>query len=94
MNFVTFLIKVIEYPFKILCNLLIYLYKFTLSPLIPNRCIYTPSCSTYMLQSISEFGVVVGIYLGAKRIFRCTPFHKGGIDLVPYNILGDKKWIF
>ena len=94
MKFFTFLGKVIEYPFKLLSYLVIYLYKFLISPLLPKSCIYTPTCSTYTLQAIQEHGFVKGGLLGAKRIVRCTPFHKGGVDLVPVNIKGDKKWIF
>jgi len=47
-----------------------------------------------MLKAIKEFGVFKGVMLGIKRIFRCTPRHNGGIDYVPLNIKGDKKWIF
>ena len=86
--------KIIFFPFKIVCYGLIYFYKFLISPFLPNTCIYYPTCSTYMLQAIREFGVIKGIYLGVKRIFRCTPKHTGGVDLVPLNIKGDKKWVF
>jgi len=47
-----------------------------------------------MLQSIKEWGVIKGIILGTHRIVRCNPLSKGGLDLVPYNLKGDKKWIF
>jgi putative component of membrane protein insertase Oxa1/YidC/SpoIIIJ protein YidD len=47
-----------------------------------------------MLIAIKEHGVIKGIWLGTKRLFRCTPKHTGGVDLVPLNIKGDKKWIF
>lgn len=93
-NFFKQILKVIELPFKYLSYLLIYIYKFLISPLLPKSCIYHPTCSTYTLQSIKEYGVIKGIYMGGKRIMRCTPFHKGGLDLVPLNIKGDKKWIF
>ena len=88
------IIKVIELPFKYLSYLVIYIYKYLISPLLPKSCIYYPTCSTYMLLAIKEFGVVKGGFLGVKRICKCTPFHKGGVDLVPYNLKGDKKWIF
>lgn len=94
MKVLKFLIKIIELPFKFICYLLIYLYKILISPLIPHSCIYYPTCSTYTLLAIKEFGVIKGVYLGGMRILRCTPFHKGKEDFVPYNIKGDKKWIF
>ncbi|MBQ2864067.1 MAG: membrane protein insertion efficiency factor YidD [Clostridia bacterium] len=86
--------KIIFYPVKLLCYGLIYFYKFVISPLLPSTCIYYPTCSSYMLLAIKEHGVFKGIWLGTKRIFRCTPKHTGGLDLVPLNIKGDKKWIF
>jgi putative membrane protein insertion efficiency factor len=76
MKIITFLLKVIELPFKILSYLLIYLYKFFISPLLPNHCIYYPSCSTYSLQAIKEHGVMKGIFLSAKRILRSLLFIK------------------
>ncbi len=87
-------LKIILFPIEVVCYLLIYLYKFLISPILPNTCIYYPTCSTYMLKAIKEFGVFKGVMLGIKRIFRCTPRHNGGIDYVQLNIKGDKKWIF
>lgn len=85
---------ILFYPLRLVCYALIYLYKFLISPLIPKSCIYYPSCSTYMLDAIKEWGIVKGIYLGSRRICRCTPFHKGGVDFVPINIKGGNKWVF
>jgi putative membrane protein insertion efficiency factor len=85
---------VITYPIRLVCYLLLYIYKFLISPLLPKSCIYYPSCSTYMLLAIKEHGVINGIWLGTKRLFRCTPRHNGGLDLVPTNIKGEHKWIF
>ena len=84
---------VITYPIRMVCYLLIYFYKVLISPLLPHSCIYYPSCSTYMLLAIKEHGIK-GIWLGTKRLFRCTPRHNGGLDLVPINIKGEHKWIF
>ncbi|HBP43833.1 MAG TPA: membrane protein insertion efficiency factor YidD [Clostridiales bacterium] len=79
---------------KLIVLLPIYIYKFLISPLLPHTCIYYPSCSNYMIGAIKEFGVFKGVYLGCRRLLRCTPKHTGGLDLVPYNIKGEKKWIF
>jgi uncharacterized protein len=43
-------------------------------------CKYHPSCSEYTKQSIQKHGVF-GLYYGFKRILKCNPFAKGGIDL-------------
>lgn len=69
-------------PQKI-CLYLIRGYKIILSPLAGNQCRYQPTCSEYMKQAIIRFGVVRGIWLGTKRIFRCTPWGSCGHDDVP-----------
>lgn len=46
-------------------------------------CRFYPTCSEYMKQCIEKFGVLKGIKLGTKRILKCHPFGKSGIDLVP-----------
>jgi len=79
-------LKVITAPFRYLCYGLIYTYKYTISKLMPDTCIYSPTCSTYTLIAIKRFGVIRGIAMGIKRIFRCTPRHEGGTDPVPDNI--------
>lgn len=71
----------------------VYFYKYCISPILPDACIYTPSCSTYMIQSIKRFGVFKGVHLGLKRIGRCSPGKKGGIDRVKENIKGEFKWL-
>lgn len=73
---------------------LIVFYKKCISPLLPNVCIYYPSCSSYMLEAIEKHGVIKGIYLGVKRILRCVPWKEGGFDPVPDNPKGDMKWLF
>lgn len=72
---------------------LIQLYQTTLSPdhgwfkkLYPyGYCKFQPTCSCYTHKAISRFGLVKGGWLGAKRIFRCNPWSRPGIDLVPEN---------
>lgn len=46
-------------------------------------CRFIPTCSEYMKIAIERFGVFKGIYLGTKRILRCHPHGKSGIDMVP-----------
>jgi len=58
-------------------------YQYALSSFLGNNCRFTPSCSTYFMQAISEHGCIRGIYLGSKRISKCHPWCSGGIDEVP-----------
>ena len=62
---------------------ILHLYKVVLSPLLPSACRYYPSCSEYMRQAVERYGVARGLWMGAKRLLRCHPFHAGGIDPVP-----------
>jgi putative membrane protein insertion efficiency factor len=43
-------------------------------------CRFYPSCSEYAKQAIEKHGTAWGSWLGAKRILRCHPWNKGGID--------------
>lgn len=48
-----------------------------------NKCKYFPTCSNYAIIVINDFGALKGSFLAIKRILRCNPFSKGGIDLPP-----------
>jgi uncharacterized protein len=60
----------------------IVVYRRVISPLIPPRCKYYPSCSEYAVQAISEFGILRGLVLAGWRLLRCNPFSHGGFDPV------------
>ena len=55
-------------------------YSRVISPLLPARCKYHPSCSAYAVQSIDSFGILRGSVLAAWRLLRCNPFSHGGYD--------------
>lgn len=58
-------------------------YQRYISPLLPDSCIYSPTCSEYALEAIIKYGAVRGSWLALKRILRCNPFCRGGYDPVP-----------
>ena len=47
------------------------------------KCKYIPTCSNYAIMVINDFGAIKGSILAIKRILRCNPKSKGGIDLPP-----------
>jgi putative membrane protein insertion efficiency factor len=58
------------------------LYRRVISPALPQRCKYEPSCSAYAAQAIQEYGILRGLVLGAWRLARCNPWSHGGFDPV------------
>ena len=58
------------------------LYQRILSPIIPARCKYYPSCSEYAAQAIRKQGVMRGLVLAGWRLLRCNPWSLGGVDHV------------
>lgn len=85
--------KIIEFPFKMFFLFFIYIYKFCISPLLPNVCRFYPTCSNYAVMAIKEFGPFKGLVLAIKRILRCNPKSECGFDPLPLNIKGDIKWL-
>ena len=61
-------------------------YRRFVSPLLPPRCRFAPSCSEYALTALAEHGAARGLWLAVKRIARCHPFNPGGYDPVPVRV--------
>lgn len=59
------------------------LYQKYISPGLPARCRYAPTCSQYAVESLEVHGVLKGTLLAVWRLLRCNPFTKGGVDRVP-----------
>lgn len=62
---------------------LIRAYRYLVSPLLGNNCRFHPSCSHYAQEAVAEHGAAKGLWLAARRIGRCHPWHEGGNDPVP-----------
>ncbi len=75
-----FLIKITD---KIIRNIFIFIISFYqkfISPLLPDTCIYYPSCAQYSKEAFQNFGVLKALFLSIKRIIKCNPFFEGGYD--------------
>jgi putative membrane protein insertion efficiency factor len=57
-------------------------YQRAISPALPRRCKYYPSCSEYAVQAIRSYGILRGLVLAAWRLLRCNPWSLGGVDFV------------
>ncbi len=57
-------------------------YKRWVSPMLPSACRFYPTCSEYMMEAVAKYGTIKGVYMGARRLLRCHPFHEGGFDPV------------
>ncbi len=62
-------------------------YRAVISPLYGDVCRYYPSCSSYTLQAIQQYGVLRGSWFGVRRIGRCHPWAAGGVDDVPQRVV-------
>jgi putative membrane protein insertion efficiency factor len=60
-------------------------YRRWISPAMPGSCRFEPTCSAYALEALDTQGAWKGLFLTARRLLKCHPFHPGGYDPVPGN---------
>jgi uncharacterized protein len=60
----------------------IVVYQKLISPAIPRRCKYEPTCSRYAVGAVREYGILKGLVLAGWRLLRCNPWSYGGYDPV------------
>jgi uncharacterized protein len=58
-------------------------YQAFFSVLMPSACKFYPSCSHYAAEAVRVHGARRGSWLALRRVARCHPFTRGGVDLVP-----------
>jgi uncharacterized protein len=63
------------------------LYQRFVSPALPRRCKYEPTCSAYVVSALRSYGAARGLVLGGWRLLRCNPFSHGGYDPVEAQTL-------
>ena len=57
-------------------------YQRFISPALPRRCKYEPTCSAYAVDAVRELGVIRGAVIAGWRLLRCNPWSHGGWDPV------------
>ena len=62
---------------------LIELYRHTISPMRLPTCRFSPTCSQYAVDALTEYGLARGGWLAIMRLLKCGPWHRGGWDPVP-----------
>lgn len=89
----------LQLPLFAVGQLLIFLvrvYQVAIRPWFPASCRYRPGCSTYMIDAITQKGVLLGPLLGLYRLVRCQPLGSYGFDPVeaypPWRIDGRLRW--
>jgi len=64
-------------------------YRYLISPMLPPRCRFAPSCSAYALEALAAHGPIMGTWLAVRRLARCHPFTflggSSGYDPVPQH---------
>lgn len=71
--------QILIFPFIVLIRA----YQLIISPWLGRNCRFSPTCSNYMLEALRTHGLIKGLYLGIKRIFKCHPWGGSGYDPVP-----------
>ena len=62
---------------------LVRLYQILVSPALPPRCRYLPTCSDYAMDALARHGALAGTWLALCRLARCHPWGGSGYDPVP-----------
>ena len=60
----------------------VFAYRKLISPALPRRCKYEPTCSRYAVDAVREYGILRGLVLAGWRLLRCNPWSYGGYDPV------------
>ena len=74
-------------------------YQTFFSALMPSACKFYPSCSKYAATAVQLHGARHGSWLALKRLARCHPFTRGGVEILraiearQYDVLSGRPTI-
>jgi uncharacterized protein len=74
--------KMLAWAARIVLVTPIVVYQRYISPGLPRRCKYEPTCSRYALDAVRDYGILRGLALAGWRLLRCNPWSYGGYDPV------------
>ena len=61
-------------------------YQAFIRPHLIGQCKFRPTCSEYGIACLQHHGLRRGGWLTLRRLARCHPFSRGGMDPVPPSI--------
>ncbi|KQT82732.1 membrane protein insertion efficiency factor YidD [Aurantimonas sp. Leaf443] len=67
------------------------LYQIVFSPFVGGHCRHVPTCSEYAYEAVARHGLPRGAWLTGRRVLRCGPFGKPGLDPVPETLRRDRR---
>jgi putative membrane protein insertion efficiency factor len=70
-------------PLAFVVSLPVRVYRLIFSPWVGHNCRYHPTCSAYAMEALEKHGALRGGWLTLRRLLRCHPWGRGGIDNVP-----------
>jgi putative membrane protein insertion efficiency factor len=70
-------------PLAFVVSLPVRAYRLIFSPWVGHNCRYHPTCSAYAMEALEKHGALRGGWLTLRRLLRCHPWGRGGIDNVP-----------
>jgi uncharacterized protein len=76
-------VAVVRPPVRRAVLAVIRFYSLAISPALPARCRFYPTCSAYAAEAVELHGAGRGSWLAVRRLAKCAPWHPGGVDFVP-----------
>lgn len=91
--------RAVRWIFRTFFIFLVKIYQYLISPMLPNSCRYTPTCSQYAVEAFNTHGVIKALVFTIRRVASCNPWGGHGEDPVPpkgtpifrFKIINEKR---